>query len=142
MNQIILLTRHSLPISKMLVFTAATFLTLFHYVTATANVTSRTAPVGAKVLTVAVIGGQYTVFRQIRVLIECTDYGWTGWLPSPDNFCFDVLPKLEAAGITVPNEVINGTTCNQKQIPQNSDRCGRLRSWRQAIHHQCDCSSK
>jgi tartrate-resistant acid phosphatase type 5 len=45
---------------------------------------------------------------QIHTLIKYADYGWTGWIPSPDNFCFDVLPKLEAAGIAVPNEVING----------------------------------
>lgn len=36
------------------------------------------------------------------------DYGWTGWVPSPDNFCFDVLPTLKAANISVPNEVVNG----------------------------------
>jgi hypothetical protein len=57
------LTRHSLPISKMLLLTTATFLSLIHSVTATTNVTSRTAPVGAKVLTVAVIGGLYARFR-------------------------------------------------------------------------------
>jgi tartrate-resistant acid phosphatase type 5 len=42
------------------------------------------------------------------MLISFSDYGWTGWVPSPDKFCYDVLPTLEAAGITVPNEVING----------------------------------
>jgi hypothetical protein len=46
-----------------------------------------------------------------RTLIICADYGWTGWVPSPDNFCFDVLPTLGAAGITVPNEVVNGRLC-------------------------------
>ena len=47
----------------MLVSTAVTLLSFFQYVTATTNVTSRTAPVGAKVLTVAVIGGLYTMFH-------------------------------------------------------------------------------
>jgi hypothetical protein len=41
-------------------------------------------------------------------LTEIADYGWTGWVPSPDNFCFDVLPRLQAANISVPNEVVNG----------------------------------
>jgi hypothetical protein len=45
-------------------------------------------------------------------LTEITDYGWTGWLPSPDKFCFDVLPRLQAANISVPNEVVNGRSFN------------------------------
>ena len=43
----------------MLLFTATILLSLVHHVTSAANVTSRTAPVGATVLTVAVIGGPY-----------------------------------------------------------------------------------
>jgi tartrate-resistant acid phosphatase type 5 len=71
--------------------------------------TSRTAPVGAEVLTVAVIGGIKTLkIVPCSMLISFSDYGWTGWVPSPDKFSYDVLPTLEAAGITVPNEVING----------------------------------
>lgn len=50
----------------------------------------------------------------VQTFIRCADYGWTGWVPSPDNFCFDVLPKLEAAGITVPNEVVNGKSPNSE----------------------------
>lgn len=52
---------------------------------------STVAPVGAEVLTVGVIG----------------DYGWTGWEPSPPHFCLEVLPELEAAGVVIPNEVLN-----------------------------------
>ncbi|KIM96351.1 hypothetical protein OIDMADRAFT_33011 [Oidiodendron maius Zn] len=66
--------------------------------------TSLTAPKGAKVLTVGVIG----------------DYGWTGWAPSPDNFCFEIMPQLEAAGITVPNEVINDCDPGDKQYITNA----------------------
>ncbi|PMD47125.1 Metallo-dependent phosphatase [Hyaloscypha variabilis F] len=88
----------------MLLFTATILLSLVHHVTSAANVTSRTAPVGATVLTVAVIG----------------DYGWTGWVPSPDNFCFDVLPTLGAAGITVPNEVVNDCDPGDKQYITNA----------------------
>jgi hypothetical protein len=47
-------------------------------------------------------------WMSLQTLMRFPDYGWTGWVPSPDNFCFDVLPKLESAGITVPNEVVNG----------------------------------
>jgi tartrate-resistant acid phosphatase type 5 len=36
-----------------------------------------------------------------------TDYGWTGWRPNDDHFCYEILPKLEAAGITIPREVQN-----------------------------------
>ncbi len=43
--------------TKMLTFTAVTLLALLQSATAATNVTSRTAPVGAEVLTVAVIGG-------------------------------------------------------------------------------------
>jgi hypothetical protein len=42
------------------------------------------------------------------LLIVATDYGWTGWVPSPDVFCLDVLPILQAANMSVPNEVVNG----------------------------------
>ncbi|KAG0699505.1 putative tartrate-resistant acid phosphatase type 5 precursor [Suillus ampliporus] len=52
---------------------------------------STIAPVGAEVLTVGVIG----------------DYGWTGWTPSPPHFCLEVLPELQAAGLLIPNEVLN-----------------------------------
>ena len=113
----------------MLVFTAATCLALIHYATASNNVTSRTAPVGATVLTVAVIGGPYPHSIQLQMSINQTDYGWTGWLPSPDNFCFDVLPKLEAAGITVPNEVINGKRATQTRYLTILIKASRLRSW-------------
>jgi hypothetical protein len=46
----------------------------------------------------------------ISSLIFAVDYGWTGWVPSPDLFCFDVLPILKAANIPVPNEVVNGNS--------------------------------
>lgn len=52
-----LLLSHSLPKPKMLTFTAVTLLALLQSATAATNVTSTTAPVGAEVLTVAVIGG-------------------------------------------------------------------------------------
>ncbi|KAK9370599.1 Metallo-dependent phosphatase-like protein [Lipomyces kononenkoae] len=52
---------------------------------------SLVAPVGAEVLTVGVIG----------------DYGWTGWTPSPNHFCLEVLPQLQAANISIPTEVMN-----------------------------------
>lgn len=35
------------------------------------------------------------------------DYGWTGWNPAPDHFCYEILPQLEAAGIAIPKEVQN-----------------------------------
>ncbi|KAG6804966.1 hypothetical protein H0H92_000702, partial [Tricholoma furcatifolium] len=35
------------------------------------------------------------------------DFGWTGWQPAPLAFCNNVLPQLEAANITIPNEVLN-----------------------------------
>ncbi|OJA14997.1 hypothetical protein AZE42_07805 [Rhizopogon vesiculosus] len=51
----------------------------------------KVAPVGSEVLTVGVIG----------------DYGWTGWTQSSPHFCLEVLPELQAAGLTIPNEVLN-----------------------------------
>jgi hypothetical protein len=70
-----------MSISNMLLFTATILLSLIHRVTSTANVTSRTAPVGATVLTVAVIGGSYAV------LLENSDIDqmcrlWMDWLGS------------------------------------------------------------
>ncbi|EXJ86624.1 hypothetical protein A1O3_03577 [Capronia epimyces CBS 606.96] len=50
---------------------------------------SLVAPKGAEVLTVGIIG----------------DYGWTGWVPIPDHFCREVLPRLTAAGIEIPNDI-------------------------------------
>ena len=65
----------------MLLFTATILLSLVHHVTSAVNVTSRTAPVGATVLTVAVIGGPY------EVLLENSDIDhmcrlWMDWLGS------------------------------------------------------------
>jgi hypothetical protein len=77
----ILLITYALRISKMWVFTATTFLALIHYATATLNVTSRTAPVGAKVLTVAVIGGPYTSLHTISK-IDQSNRLWMDWLAS------------------------------------------------------------
>ncbi|KAE8451773.1 hypothetical protein EG329_003230 [Mollisiaceae sp. DMI_Dod_QoI] len=91
----------------MLVLQSPVFLALpflIYHVGAATNITSKTAPVGADILTVAVIG----------------DYGWTGWVPSPDKFCFDVLPRLEAAGITAPNEVVNDCDPGDKQYITNA----------------------
>lgn len=51
---------------------------------------SLVAPKGAGILTVGVLG----------------DYGWTGWVPAPDHFCGEVMAKLQAAGITIPNEYV------------------------------------
>ncbi|OAX31407.1 hypothetical protein K503DRAFT_806091 [Rhizopogon vinicolor AM-OR11-026] len=51
----------------------------------------KVAPVGSEVLTVGVVG----------------DYGWTGWKSSPPHFCLEVLPELQAAGLTIANEVLN-----------------------------------
>ncbi|KAH8807592.1 putative tartrate-resistant acid phosphatase type 5 precursor [Xylogone sp. PMI_703] len=65
---------------------------------------SLTAPEGAKVLTVGVIG----------------DYGWTGWTPSPDHFCLEVMPELIAANITIPNEVKNDCDPGDKQYVGNA----------------------
>ena len=65
---------------------------------------SLVAPKGAKVLTVAVIG----------------DYGWTGWQPSPDHFCLEVLPLLESAGIATSNEVINDCDPGDKSFITNA----------------------
>ncbi|KIX99671.1 uncharacterized protein Z520_04306 [Fonsecaea multimorphosa CBS 102226] len=65
---------------------------------------SLVAPAGADVLTVAVIG----------------DYGWTGWVPSPDHFCLEVLPLLQSANITVPNEVINDCDPGDKSYITNA----------------------
>jgi hypothetical protein len=51
---------------------------------------------------------------------HCTDYGWTGWIPSPDHFCLEVLPQLIAAGFTIPNEVTNDCDPGDKQYIGNA----------------------
>lgn len=48
------------------------------------------------------------------------DYGWTGWIPSPDHFCLEVLPQLIAAGIEIPNEVTNDCDPGDKQYIGNA----------------------
>jgi len=53
-------------------------------------------------------------------LTKTTDYGWTGWVPSPDKFCFNVLPRLQAANIPVPNEVVNGRSFNDPRSAQEA----------------------
>ncbi|GAD91496.1 tartrate-resistant acid phosphatase type 5 precursor, putative [Paecilomyces variotii No. 5] len=35
------------------------------------------------------------------------DFGWTGWNPAPATFCSDIMPKLQAANITIPRELQN-----------------------------------
>ncbi|KAJ5489753.1 hypothetical protein N7539_004643 [Penicillium diatomitis] len=49
------------------------------------------APTAAEHMTLALLG----------------DYGWTGWQPLPLEFCKNVLPKLQSAGVTVPKEIVN-----------------------------------
>ena len=62
-------------------FTTTTCLALIHYATASNKVTSRTAPVGATVLTVAVIGGPYTSFQAISIIDQFNRL-WMDWLAS------------------------------------------------------------
>ncbi|KAG6810715.1 hypothetical protein H0H92_010597, partial [Tricholoma furcatifolium] len=44
------------------------------------------------------------------------DYGWTGWQPAPLAFCDNVLPQLQAANITIPNEVINDCGSDRSSV--------------------------
>ncbi len=85
-------------------FCAATAFAALVDTVAGQNLPSLLAPKGAEVLTVGVIG----------------DYGWTGWIPSPDNFCLEVLPALIAAGIEIPNEVTNDCDPGDKQYIVNA----------------------
>lgn len=62
----------------------------------------------------------FSSYKRHQLLKSSIDYGWTGWAPSPDNFCFEVMPQLEAAGITVPNEVINDCDPGDKQYITNA----------------------
>lgn len=73
------------------------------------------------------------MFQLLKVYI---DYGWTGWVPSPDNFCFEVLPQLKAAGIDVPNEVINDCDPGDKQYITNATALQGKSTWKvKPSHH-------
>ncbi|KAI1626888.1 putative tartrate-resistant acid phosphatase type 5 precursor [Exophiala viscosa] len=65
---------------------------------------SLVALTGADVLTVGVLG----------------DYGWTGWIPSPDHFCLEVLPLLEQDAFTIPKEVLNDCDPGDKMYITNA----------------------
>lgn len=41
-------------------------------------------------------------------------------MPSPDRFCLDVLPQLQALGIAVPNEVVNDCDPGDKEYITNA----------------------
>jgi len=51
---------------------------------------------------------------------ESLDYGWAGWQPSPDKFCLEVLPQLEAMGVNVSGEVRNDCDPGDKQYITNA----------------------
>lgn len=67
------------------------------------------APKGAQILTVGVLGGKSIALKQFKSTAADmpTDYGWTGWKPAPEHFCGVVLPKLQNASISIPNELVN-----------------------------------
>ena len=70
---------------------------------------SLVAPTGAGILTVGVVGGKHSILGcKIRIPHwPMIDYGWIGWVPGPYNFCNNVLPKLQALNLSVPNELVN-----------------------------------
>ncbi|KAF9442980.1 putative tartrate-resistant acid phosphatase type 5 precursor [Macrolepiota fuliginosa MF-IS2] len=48
------------------------------------------------------------------------DYGWTGWQPAPLHFCNNVMPKLQAAGITIPRELQNDCDAGDRTFVNNA----------------------
>lgn len=53
-------------------------------------------------------------------MTEFVDYGWAGWQPSPDKFCLEVLPQLEAMGVNISGEVRNDCDPGDKQYITNA----------------------
>ncbi|EJT96923.1 tartrate-resistant acid phosphatase type 5 precursor [Dacryopinax primogenitus] len=88
----------------MFVLASAAASSLLLAISVSAAPKSLVAPQGAEVLTVAVFG----------------DYGWTGWIPAPDHFCLEVMADLKAAGITVPNELVNDCDPGDKAYINNA----------------------
>ncbi|KAJ9204592.1 hypothetical protein DTO164E3_1767 [Paecilomyces variotii] len=48
------------------------------------------------------------------------DFGWTGWNPAPATFCNDVMPKLQAANITIPRELQNDCDAGDRAAINNA----------------------
>jgi hypothetical protein len=53
------------------------------------------------------IVGTFITHREIEEAKRCSDFGWTGWVPAPLSFCNNVMPRLQAANITIPREIQN-----------------------------------